>query len=846
MPLRRPQLVGAQMRSSWRTALLALRVELLRWAVGIFCAFVGALMLIVPHQFSSPSFSVLRLVLPWIGALYLLAGMALLMVAVLAPRRRLALIGHAACGGVLLFHAYSLLLAGSLGGWPIYLVLGLGTLGAGLLPVAARRPTGHGDLFALLLGLCAISSGLVMLLLPDHFQLSIYDLIRPYLLLFALAFLGAGLAMVVVELRPPRNLGLRWLFHAALAFVFLSYMFYVSLPSRGITGLALYGGFGLTLLLQPWLGHMLQAIDTSSLRVRVGLTVVAAAALPLTLTIAIVTGQEEQIVLDQVMFNQRVLASTLAQSTADYVLFHRRAVETLAADSELLARSPDDQRARLLGFGQTYPDFFACTLYDAAGQSLASSVVQTPVNATTVAPFADTLRSGQTAMQLRISTSSGRPLVAFGAPIRGTATSTVAGMVVCGLETTRLSDTLAEGRGLSDRVIYLVDDAGRVVSYSDPASTRFLSDLSALPPVEALRDNKAVPGVLLYGVTPNSHVAGFAPLPELDWGVVVEWPLASALSSVHRARELAFGVLLFVIVGALIAGIALARYLTAPLTALARAVSQFSAGDADAPLPRVSVREVTRLAEVFGQMREELSTVAAAREHAIQQRDAFFSVAAHELKTPLTSLLGQVQLFQRRAQREQTFAERDRRSLTVIEAQSLRLNALVTDLLDVSRLQQGHLSLQLAPLDLGELVARIGDEVRPTFDRHALVLDTGGSPLPVLGDALRLEQVLQNLLNNAVKYSPEGGTVLVRLSRHGAEARVAVVDQGIGIPAAALPHVFQRFYRASNANPRQVNGMGIGLYVVHEIVTLHGGRVAVESVEGQGSTFTVGLPLAED
>ena len=113
----------------------------------------------------------------------------------------------------------------------------------------------------------------------------------------------------------------------------------------------------------------------------------------------------------------------------------------------------------------------------------------------------------------------------------------------------------------------------------------------------------------------------------------------------------------------------------------------------------------------------------------------------------------------------------------------------------------------------------------------------------VVGDELRLEQVLQNLIQNALKYSPDGEPVAVRVERRLGQAAVAVTDRGIGIPAAALPRLFARFYRAPNAEAQQIGGMGVGLYVVKEIITLHGGDVMVESVEGQGSTFTILLPL---
>ncbi|HEU4325053.1 MAG TPA: GAF domain-containing protein [Roseiflexaceae bacterium] len=239
---------------------------------------------------------------------------------------------------------------------------------------------------------------------------------------------------------------------------------------------------------------------------------------------------------------------------------------------------------------------------------------------------------------------------------------------------------------------------------------------------------------------------------------------------------------------------------------------------------------------------DEAQHARAEAEAALGVRDIFFSVAAHELKTPLTSLLGQAQLFQRRALREGSLSERDSRSLDVVIDQALRLGRMVSALLDISRLEHGQLSIERLPLDLGALARRVVDESEPTLDRHHLVFESVGAPLLVDGDALRLEQVVQNLVGNAVKYSPLGGTVLVRVARAGDQVLLSVADQGIGIPADALPKLFTRFYRAANTATMQISGLGIGLYVVREIVALHGGDVLVESAEGQGSTVTVCLP----
>jgi signal transduction histidine kinase len=168
---------------------------------------------------------------------------------------------------------------------------------------------------------------------------------------------------------------------------------------------------------------------------------------------------------------------------------------------------------------------------------------------------------------------------------------------------------------------------------------------------------------------------------------------------------------------------------------------------------------------------------------------------------------------------------------------------MVLSLLDLSRIETGQLSIERAPVDLNTLIARVVEEVQPTLDRHPVELHLPAQTLTVTGDALRLEQVVQNLVQNAAKYSPAGGPITVELAAEDGSARLAVTDRGIGIPAAAIPQLFQRFYRAPNVETHQIAGMGVGLFVVREIVGLHGGAVDVQSTEGAGSTFTVRLPL---
>lgn len=231
---------------------------------------------------------------------------------------------------------------------------------------------------------------------------------------------------------------------------------------------------------------------------------------------------------------------------------------------------------------------------------------------------------------------------------------------------------------------------------------------------------------------------------------------------------------------------------------------------------------------------------------AVRLRDVFLSVAAHELKTPLTALLGYVYLLQRRLAAHPALTDADRRGLATIEEQSRRLNELVDTMLDVTRLGEGQLELHREPLDLCVLTRSIAQDMEQFAPNHQIAWECDDAPVLVDGDSQRLRQVVQNLLQNAVKYSPNGGVIMVMVTRDGQYGNIAVRDHGIGIPAEAINQLFDRFYRASNVNPLRISGFGIGLYIVHEIVRRHGGTVLVESVEGEGSTFTMRLPLLAD
>jgi two-component system, OmpR family, sensor histidine kinase VicK len=230
-------------------------------------------------------------------------------------------------------------------------------------------------------------------------------------------------------------------------------------------------------------------------------------------------------------------------------------------------------------------------------------------------------------------------------------------------------------------------------------------------------------------------------------------------------------------------------------------------------------------------------------EAANRAKDVFLSTAAHELKTPLTAMKAYAQLLQRLA--PAAASERLPSMLAALVQQTDRLSRLVNDLLDVSRLALGRLDLRLERLDLADVVADVVAQLQPTTGRHQLRFDALASAV-VDGDRDRLMQVLFNLLHNAIKFSPAGGDIHIRVEVQAPDAVVSVQDSGVGIPRDQHERIFEQFYQAHVGTADDFGGMGIGLHLSREFIRAHGGEMWFTSEAGRGSTFSFRLPLAQD
>jgi PAS domain S-box-containing protein len=229
------------------------------------------------------------------------------------------------------------------------------------------------------------------------------------------------------------------------------------------------------------------------------------------------------------------------------------------------------------------------------------------------------------------------------------------------------------------------------------------------------------------------------------------------------------------------------------------------------------------------------------REQLDQQKDQFIALASHELKSPITVIRGYARLTAKSV--EQLGDRQLGRRIQTIEEQAQRLTRMVDDLLDVSRMQGGALILDQRPFDLRDAVSEVVKNTQPAAPGFTFDVRVSSSPLTVNGDRTRIEQVLANLLQNAVKYSGESRQVEIALEKEHDRAVTSVRDHGMGVPAGQQSQIFDRFFRASNVRDGH-SGFGLGLFIAHNIVTAHGGHIWLESVEGQGSTFRFALPVA--
>ncbi|MGD0379942.1 MAG: HAMP domain-containing sensor histidine kinase [Acidimicrobiales bacterium] len=417
----------------------------------------------------------------------------------------------------------------------------------------------------------------------------------------------------------------------------------------------------------------------------------------------------------------------------------------------------------------------------------------------------------------------------------------------------RLNSTVFAARLSDDSYVVVLGSNGKVVA-------RVPSGLAGSPdPAPVL------PAVLPVQHFPTPHVFGTNHGPYAAENESIDVPAAGSRGLQYRVHAVAVpgGVLVTAIsldptdktlaslthvewivsIAVMVALLALALWIVRlglrPLDDMTATAGAIAGGDLTRRIRRADDRsEVGRLGSALNGMLSQIEAAFRERTSSEARLRRFVADASHELRTPLTSIRGYAELLRKGA-----FDDEDdrRRAAERIEGEAARMSVLVDDLLLLARLDQGR-PLAQEPVDLCRVVADAVDATATSDPRWPITLETGG-PVTVQGDAARLRQVVDNLLHNAVVHTPAGTPVRVEVSRDGPSAVIRVDDEGPGFDAETASHVFDRFYRGSAA--RTGEGTGLGLSIVTALVGAHGGSARVESVPGQGSVFTVEIPLAD-
>ncbi len=318
-------------------------------------------------------------------------------------------------------------------------------------------------------------------------------------------------------------------------------------------------------------------------------------------------------------------------------------------------------------------------------------------------------------------------------------------------------------------------------------------------------------GVLLYSSSAGDMMAD---LVQLQRSMMIYFLIAAAVATMIA--------------------LVLSSVITKPIDVLTRGIQRMGRGDLSVRVPVKGGGELKKLAETFNAMSEKL-------ERLDKSRNQFVSNASHELKTPLSTM--KILLENIIYQPEMDMSIRTE-FLTDVNREIDRLNLIISDLLTLVSMDTKAMRLRLETF-------KFADAVREVVQRLSMVAQQKQQEIKLNladgcemhADFAKLTQVVYNILDNAIKYTPPGGLIRVRLIRSGRNAVLTIADNGSGIPKEDQPHIFDRFYRVDKARSRDTGGTGLGLSIVHQFVLMHGGNVSVESAEGSGSTFTVELPM---
>jgi two-component system, OmpR family, sensor kinase len=340
-----------------------------------------------------------------------------------------------------------------------------------------------------------------------------------------------------------------------------------------------------------------------------------------------------------------------------------------------------------------------------------------------------------------------------------------------------------------------------------------------------------------YYVTKENERIFIMPVFEKKRVAYIVWvarPLSFVIASLNRLRTILLILIPITVIITGLAGAFLAKKAFDPVDSMINTIHQITAENLKMKItiPKTN-DEIQRLAETFNNMLQRL-------DHSFSTQRQFINDLSHEFKTPLTILKGELEVTLKKFRSPEEYASVLSSSLEEID----KLNRMINNLLTLARFDAREIPLTLQPLELNHLIENVLSDIKILAQQKNINMEFCPIPkIEIKGDEAQLKRVLLNLIDNAIKYTPEGGMVTLSLGREDNQAVINVADTGTGIPAEELLHIFDRFYRVDKA--RSTKGFGLGLSIAKSIIDLHKGAIKVTSIPGRGAAFTVSLPLGD-
>lgn len=493
-----------------------------------------------------------------------------------------------------------------------------------------------------------------------------------------------------------------------------------------------------------------------------------------------------------------------------------------------------------------YPMYSHLSLYDSQGQHLTSVFAregQSPPTVVDQSHFQQALQKGQPALSdIQIEPLTNRSLTILAAPVRNLEDRIVAVLLI-GLDLSELSRRVANIDPQANRDIVLTDQAGRIGLHTRRWDMTWeeRDGRHWAPVAQALRGETVKMPEFRSPLLGNLRAMAAVRSVRYGWVVGVsrehQAVLAPAWDSLrdHLAwflPTLGFAGLLAVL---------LSRSLTAPLRELTSAHSDVQGGYLGRRVDLRTGDEVETLARSFNRTVEQMEKITRERAELEQLRAEFVSMVAHDLRTPLVAIVGWADVL-RRSLRDHEELDREQKAIQHLRSSARRLDAMISDLLDVSRIETSRLQLEKERIDLGQFVPEVIERLSEVTKGHPVLVAGSGPGLAVQADPRRIEQILGNLLSNAAKYSYPQTEITVRVWSQERQVCCSVSNQGQGIGPQDQEHLFERYYRGGR--PLLTAGLGLGLYITKGLVESHDGRIWVESEPGKSATFTFCLPAA--